>query len=364
VYELSTESGGYRYTLSPDEIMARPGVRRRTSNVVARFAEPSLHHTGVRLAEIGTPSGTTRAYEPLGGHGLTVEASLVQRILGDVTERPEVTVPIIRLRPDGTERDIPTPVGEVGHRLAVDWQAVRDAGYVTEGAVGFGLPPDPTRAPLYRWINRSSGTRLLTLGELPGAGSGAGFAFEGTLGIAHRPGTRTPRLLDLWELELDGVVGYSIEPSRAEAGGGMLRRVVARVHSRWHEGLLPLHGFATGSRVPAAVTTCVAEGESWGSHRSDLGFVTPGAPRTFLREAGEGAVPTWFEEAPASCGQLGHRLLPYATPVVEGGDASTVRVVGFAGGRELATSAEAGDDQGSSPRSRVRRRFGGSGSVG
>jgi len=260
LYELAMDGHRFRYTLSPDDCMALPEIKRQVAVAVARVATPGTVEPTAGLFEAIRTDGGGTWYVNSGELAEAGDRFRDPRLLGDITTRPGLAVPLLRLFP---EAPAPVPDGEPGQRLAVHWQALVAAGYRAEGAIGYARPPDPGIAPLYRWSNPRARVHCITLGERPFHDLST-WEFDGTLGMAWQPATTVPGNVDLWELTGAGALTYSTEPHLLEELGFRARRVVARVHSTPSDASVPLLRARAPGSVPSFVTVSTFEALSAG----------------------------------------------------------------------------------------------------
>ena len=294
LYEVATAGGGYLYTRSPDACMA-PGAVRPSANMLVLLSDPPSEGGLQALYEVRFRETGGVGYVSGAELAASIEHLEVMRLLGDVSGRIGPGVPLVRLHPRSPEM---APPGHPGHRLASDWRTVEGAGYVVEGVVGFGSPPVPGQAPMYRWRQPSTDVRCLTLGGAPTDGR-SGWVFEGTLGLVWQPGTTMPGLIDLWEFRRPGSISYGVRPEEEESRGFTAVRVVARV---WRDqkmglGLVPLHRFSSGDGSGSPlVTISTFEGATGGlTNEGILGYVEPAVPPSSgrLRGAEAFVLPDW-----------------------------------------------------------------------
>ena len=353
LFEIVEEGGGYRYSTTPDDWAATERRGQQGPVAVAALALDGTVLSGSTLHEI--------RYRGLGTYGYVsgpdelaagVDVADDLKVLGDVTERPRESVPLVRLHPGpGVEN----PPAAPGHRLSIDWQAAVDEGFEPEGVVGYVSSPDTTSAPLLRWLGARDFDWRLTLGTRPTDPAG-GWVFDGTLGTAWQPGIRRMGLVDLHEMALGSLVTYATDPAEFEPLGFVSRRVVARVLATRDPGSLPLYRLALENESPWLFSPCPEEaGESGFARQGIVGFVGPGVPPVISVEPWRAEVPDWGTVVGLSdgfgdevMGMLANDRFPGAVAVsqeVEGAhrvfvgpppaDAMTTSVLGYAPNRPV-----------------------------
>ena len=301
LFEVSLRGGGFRYTCNPDACVGRADGLRPYPIAVAEVVEfvsdslAPLHEVQeVASGRVGYVSQLELEFSQGAMNSLGVVAGL--------QVNSQDAIPLVRLRKEGVP-----PEGDLGHRLATHWQSILSEGYELEGVVGFAWEPDPTRSPLYRWRNASTGGWHLSLGddasrELPH------LAFEGTLGSAWIPSVSGEGYVDLWELEHQGSFAYATDPMELESHGYEARRIVARLLREQRSGTVPLHSWSTADRTRSLVTISDEEGRLVGmSGCSHLGFLDAALPsRSASTVTAAGALPEWAVEVRVWDGCGGH----------------------------------------------------------
>ena len=291
LYEITLEGGGYRYSTSPDDWVAAEDPGRRRLVAVAALAVEGTSLSGATLHEV--------RYRGLGTYGYVsgpdelaagVDVADHLKLLGDVTEVPRESVPLVRLHPGPT---VTTPPDPPGHRLAIDWQSVVREGFEPEGVVGYVGSPDPRCAPLFRWRGPSGNEWRLTLGTRPTESTGD-WVFDGSLGTAWYSGTRRMGLIDLHEMALGSIVTYATDPAEFKPLGFTSRGVVARVLDTRDPGSLPLFRLALDDDSPWLFSPCSDEASELGFVRQGIvGFLGPAVPPVLSVDSWSGHVPPW-----------------------------------------------------------------------
>ncbi|MDA8357211.1 MAG: glycosyltransferase family A protein [Actinomycetota bacterium] len=252
LYEIALDGHRFRYSAEPDDCMLSTGSIRRTAMTVAQIATPWRAAPAAGLFEAASSDGGGTWYVSRSELLRSGEQLVESRLIGGIAHLPGLTSPLVRLIPGSPAL---TPVGEPGHRLAVDWRSLVHRGYQVEGTIGHARVPDPELAPLYRWSEVATGRTRLTLGDCP-SGTGQSWRLDGTLGMAWRPGCARTGLADLWEMARGEEVAYTVQPELFEANGYQTQRIVASVSFEMSPDLLPLiwaeapraeHSFATVS---------------------------------------------------------------------------------------------------------------------
>lgn len=288
LFEVALSDGQFRYTRQPDACVGRNDVLRPFPTEVAELCDPVPGSPLSTLYEVRYSGSGAIGYTS--GSEVSTAAGTMYPVqaVGALGERTDAHVPLVRLHPrPGT----PMAVAP-GHRLAVAWRPLAEAGYVAEGVVGYASRPDPTRLPLYRWWNVARGSWLVSLGEdesrrIPH------LQFEGTLGRAWSPGTLTVGHIDLWEMERDGTTTYATDPELLASAGFVARRIVARLLREQEWGTVPLLSVTSEEGTRGILTTCAREGEALGLPESRLlGFVEGAVPASTAELSAEPA-PAW-----------------------------------------------------------------------
>jgi hypothetical protein len=290
LFEIALGDGQFRYTRQPDACVGRNDVLRPFPTEVAQLGDPMPGSPLSTLFEVRY-SGSD-AYGYTSGSELSTAAGSMYPVqaIGALDERTDAHVPLVRLSPrPGTPMAVVAP----GHRLAVAWQPLAEAGYVAEGVVGYASRPDPTRLPLYRWWNVARGSWLVSLGQ-DESRRVPYLQFEGTLGRAWSPGTLNVGHIDLWEMEREGTTAYATDPASLAPHGFVARRIVARLLRDQEWGTVPLLSMSSEDGKRGILTTSASEGEVLGLPECrTLGYVEGAVPGS---TADQGAEP---EPAPA-----------------------------------------------------------------
>jgi Glycosyl transferase family 2 len=289
LFEVALVNGEFRYTRQPDACVGRNDVLRSFPTVIAELGETTPGSTLSTLFEVRYSEGGGIGY--VSGIELASSAGAMYPVqaLGTLTEGTDAHVPLVRLSPGPAA---PAAAVPPGHRLAIAWQPLVEAGYAAEGVVGYASQPDPTRLPLYRWWNVAHGTWLISLGE-DESRRFPHLQFDGTLGRAWSPGSPNVGHIDLWEMERQGTMAYATDRSLLEASGFVARRIVARLLREQQWGTVPLLSVRSADGGRGILTTCAAEGEWLGlTDRQTLGFVEAAVPGPMI-DSDAAATPPW-----------------------------------------------------------------------
>lgn len=275
LYELVLDGTRFRYVTHPDACVAHADLVRPVAVTIGELGPVQPGSSASALQEVTNNDGEGTAYVTGPVTGTDGTGQVAGPVLGTFSTNLGVSAPLVRLRPGPS---MPSPAGEPGHRLAVDWEPLAEAGYVVEGVVGYTWLPEPDQAPLYCWETDDGRERLLTLGKPPHENRSRWY-FRGTLGLAWQPHVDRHGLVALWEVQSGDRIAYAIDPSEFEPFGFTRSRVVARVPLQRRPGSIPLWRIGTVDEPRWRFTTCPDEAVGDGFVRHGMiCFLDPAHP--------------------------------------------------------------------------------------